>query len=128
MIQRKRNFEPKQFPARCGNNHNAFYNYFKMKQKKKGDTNYAWPTAEIAVMGSKGAVEILFRGKSKEEVQKQEQNYQALFANPFPAARRGNNNKRSKFVGSVWQEGIFCCARWDFVPDEILCEMGFCER
>merc|ERR1712203_1312335 len=29
----------------------------------KGDTNYAWPTAEVAVMGSKGAVSIIFRGK-----------------------------------------------------------------
>ena len=29
----------------------------------RGDTNYAWPTAEIAVMGSKGAVSIIFRGK-----------------------------------------------------------------
>ena len=28
----------------------------------KGDTNYAWPTAEVAVMGSKGAVKIIFRG------------------------------------------------------------------
>lgn len=34
----------------------------------RGDSNYAWPTAEIAVMGAKGAVEILFRGKSAEEV------------------------------------------------------------
>ncbi len=29
----------------------------------RGDTNYAWPTAEVAVMGSKGAVSIIFRGK-----------------------------------------------------------------
>jgi propionyl-CoA carboxylase beta chain len=33
----------------------------------KGDSNYAWPTAEIAVMGAKGAVEIIFRGKNVEE-------------------------------------------------------------
>ena len=32
-----------------------------------GDYNYAWPTAEIAVMGAKGAVEIIFRGKNVEE-------------------------------------------------------------
>lgn len=32
-----------------------------------GDYNYAWPTAEIAVMGAKGAVEIIFRGKNIEE-------------------------------------------------------------
>lgn len=55
----------------------------------RGDLNVAWPSAEIAVMGAKGAVEILFRGKPKEEVQKQEQLYQQKFATPFPAARRG---------------------------------------
>jgi len=47
------------------------------------------PTAEIAVMGAKGAVEILFRGKSEEEVQKQIISYQETLANPLPAARRG---------------------------------------
>jgi len=55
----------------------------------RGDTNYAWPTAEIAVMGAKGAVEIIFRGKSKEEVAKQEADYKLKLANPFPAAQRG---------------------------------------
>jgi len=55
----------------------------------RGDTNYAWPNAEIAVMGSKGAVEIIFRGKSKEEVAKQEKLYYEKLANPFPAAKRG---------------------------------------
>ena len=34
----------------------------------RGDLNYAWPTAEIAVMGAKGAVEIIFRGKTAEEI------------------------------------------------------------
>jgi propionyl-CoA carboxylase beta chain len=33
----------------------------------KGDFNYAWPTAEVAVMGAKGAVEIIFRGKNTVE-------------------------------------------------------------
>ena len=33
----------------------------------KGDYNYAWPSAEIAVMGAKGAVEIIFRGKNVDE-------------------------------------------------------------
>jgi propionyl-CoA carboxylase beta chain len=55
----------------------------------RGDTNYAWPTAEIAVMGAKGAVEILFRGRPREEVEKQEKLYQQTLANPFPAAKRG---------------------------------------
>ena len=52
----------------------------------KGDTNYAWPTAEVAVMGSKGAVSIIFRGKGSAE---QEQEYMDKFGNPFPAAVRG---------------------------------------
>jgi len=52
----------------------------------KGDTNYAWPTAEVAVMGSKGAVSIIFRGKGSVE---QEQEYVDKFGNPFPAAVRG---------------------------------------
>lgn len=52
----------------------------------KGDFNYAWPTAEIAVMGAKGAVEIIFRGKnSAEETEK----YEEAFANPLKAAERG---------------------------------------
>jgi len=52
----------------------------------RGDTNYAWPTAEIAVMGSKGAVSIIFRGKGSEA---QELEYVEKFGNPFPAAERG---------------------------------------
>ncbi len=55
----------------------------------RGDTNYAWPTAEVAVMGAKGAVEILFRGKPPAEVARQEQLYQETLANPLPAAKRG---------------------------------------
>jgi len=52
----------------------------------KGDMNYAWPSAEVAVMGSKGAVQIIFRGKGSEE---QEKDYIDKFSNPFPAAVRG---------------------------------------
>jgi propionyl-CoA carboxylase beta chain len=52
----------------------------------RGDTNYAWPLAEIAVMGAKGAVEIIFRGK---DLQQREAEYKDKFANPFPAAARG---------------------------------------
>lgn len=52
----------------------------------KGDTNYAWPTAEVAVMGAKGAVEIIFRGKDVEENTK---SYEYAFANPLKAAQRG---------------------------------------
>ncbi|XP_044525926.1 propionyl-CoA carboxylase beta chain, mitochondrial [Gracilinanus agilis] len=53
----------------------------------RGDVNYAWPTAEIAVMGAKGAVEIIFKGK--ENVEAAQAEYVEKFANPFPAAVRG---------------------------------------
>ncbi|XP_029647991.1 propionyl-CoA carboxylase beta chain, mitochondrial [Octopus sinensis] len=52
----------------------------------RGDMNYAWPTAEVAVMGAKGAVKIIFRG---EDNQANEAEYVDKFANPFPAASRG---------------------------------------
>ena len=55
----------------------------------RGDLNYAWPTAEIAVMGAKGAVEIIFRGLSDEEIAEKTREYEARFANPFIAASRG---------------------------------------
>ncbi|XP_035224168.1 propionyl-CoA carboxylase beta chain, mitochondrial-like isoform X2 [Stegodyphus dumicola] len=53
----------------------------------RGDINYAWPTAEIAVMGAKGAVSILFRGKA--DVLEREKEYGDKFTNPFSAAIRG---------------------------------------
>lgn len=52
----------------------------------KGDFNYAWPSAEVAVMGAKGAVEIIFRGKNVEE---ETAKYTERFANPLVAAERG---------------------------------------
>ncbi|MEO0062545.1 MAG: hypothetical protein RLZZ08_1105 [Pseudomonadota bacterium] len=55
----------------------------------RGDLNYAWPTAEIAVMGAKGAVEIIFRGLSPEEQAVKVKEYEDRFANPFVAAQRG---------------------------------------
>ena len=55
----------------------------------RGDLNYAWPTAEIAVMGAKGAVEIIFRGRTPEEIAERTAEYEARFANPFVAARKG---------------------------------------
>ena len=55
----------------------------------RGDVNYAWPSAEIAVMGSKGAVEIIFRNQTQEELVEREAEYKARFANPFVAASRG---------------------------------------
>ncbi len=55
----------------------------------RGDFNYAWPTAEIAVMGAKGAVEIIFRNESAERIAEREAEYKARFANPFVAASLG---------------------------------------
>ena len=52
----------------------------------RGDVNYAWPGAEVAVMGAKGAVEIIFRGENVEENTLE---YTEKFANPLSAARRG---------------------------------------
>ena len=57
----------------------------------RGDVNYAWPSAEIAVMGAKGAVEILYRAELGDEakIKKRIDEYQKRFANPFVAAERG---------------------------------------
>jgi propionyl-CoA carboxylase beta chain len=57
----------------------------------RGDVNYAWPSGEIAVMGPKGAVEIIFRGSlgDKHSVASKEKEYRRKFANPFVAAERG---------------------------------------
>ncbi len=57
----------------------------------RGDVNYAWPTAEIAVMGPKGAAEILYRTEldNREKIQKRIKDYEDRFANPFVAAERG---------------------------------------
>ena len=57
----------------------------------RGDANYAWPTAEIAVMGAKGAVEILHRKKitDKKFIDEKTQEYEDKFANPFIASERG---------------------------------------
>ncbi|NIJ16628.1 propionyl-CoA carboxylase beta chain [Sphingobium vermicomposti] len=55
----------------------------------RGDLNYAWPTAEIAVMGAKGAVEIIFRGKTPDEIAEKTKEYEDRFANPFVAAGKG---------------------------------------
>ena len=57
----------------------------------RGDVNYAWPTAEIAVMGPKGAVEIIFRDEisDKKKIEKRTKDYKDRFASPFAAAHRG---------------------------------------
>jgi propionyl-CoA carboxylase beta chain len=59
------------------------------------DINFAWPSAEIAVMGAKGAAEIIFKKEIKsaenteEKWKEKEAEYAELFANPFSAAQRG---------------------------------------
>ena len=57
----------------------------------RGDLNYAWPTAEIAVMGPKGAVEIIFRKDigDQAKIEARTEEYRKTFANPFVAASRG---------------------------------------
>jgi propionyl-CoA carboxylase beta chain len=57
----------------------------------RGDVNYAWPTAEIAVMGPKGAVEIIFRADLGDAaaIEARTEEYREKFANPFVAAGRG---------------------------------------
>lgn len=57
----------------------------------RGDFNYAWPTAEIAVMGAKGATEIIHRADlgDAEKIAKHTADYEDRFANPFVAAERG---------------------------------------
>lgn len=57
----------------------------------RGDFNYAWPTAQIAVMGAKGAAEILYRSELGDpaRIAMRTKEYEDRFANPFVAAERG---------------------------------------
>ena len=57
----------------------------------RGDFNYAWPSAEIAVMGAKGATEILYRADlgDTDKIAARTAEYETNFANPFKAAERG---------------------------------------
>ena len=70
--------------------------YDVMNSKHIGaDMNYAWPNAEIAVMGAKGAAEIIFRNEIKSAkdpvtaLANKEKEYADIFANPYRAAERG---------------------------------------
>lgn len=70
--------------------------YDVMNSKHIGaDMNFAWPTAEIAVMGSKGAAEIIFRKEiseaddSEAKLKEKDEEYAEMFANPYNAAARG---------------------------------------
>jgi propionyl-CoA carboxylase beta chain len=94
--------------------------YDVMNSKHIGaDLNYAWPSAEIAVMGAKGASEIIFRkeisgAKDPEaKLKEKEQEYADLFANPYSAAERGfidevilpKNTRRKLIKGFAMLEG-----------------------
>ena len=70
--------------------------YDVMNSKHIGaDMNFAWPSAEIAVMGAKGAAEIIFKNEIKEAANPEEKliekeaEYAEMFANPYNAAARG---------------------------------------
>ena len=74
----------------------------------RGDLNYAWPTAEIAVMGAKGAVEIIFRKDigDPDKIAERTADYEARFANLFVAASKGFIDEviypHSTGAGSRW--------------------------
>ncbi len=61
----------------------------------RGDVNYAWPSAEIAVMGAEGAVGVLYAKEAKSQadpaafIKEKEEEYRRLFANPYNAAKYG---------------------------------------
>lgn len=57
----------------------------------RGDVNFAWPSAEIAVMGPKGAVEIIFRKEigDPKKIEARTEEYRQKFANPFIAGQKG---------------------------------------
>jgi propionyl-CoA carboxylase beta chain len=71
----------------------AFGGAFDVMASKQigGDVNYAWPTAQIAVMGAKGAVEIIFRADigDPEKIAARTKEYEDRFLSPFIAAERG---------------------------------------
>jgi len=94
--------------------------YDVMNSKHIGaDLNYAWPTAEIAVMGAKGAAEIIFRKEiaaaenPAEKWKEKEADYAAKFADPYRAAKRGfideviypKNTRRKLIKGFQMLEG-----------------------
>ncbi len=81
----------------------------------RGDVNYAWPSAEIAVMGAKGAAEILYRAElsDAEKIKARIDEYQKRFANPFVAAERGyidevilphGTRRRNKTLENPWKK------------------------
>src|SRR3546814_7165952 len=77
----------------------------------RGDLNYAWPTAEIAVMGAKGAVEIIFRQdmNSPDKIAERTKEYEARFANPFVAASKRSEEHTSELQSLMRiSYAVFC--------------------
>ncbi len=85
----------------------------------RGDVNVAWPSAEIAVMGPKGAVEIIFRKERDDETRIAEltEEYRTKFANPFVAGRRG-------YIDDVICTAIHAQADLPFIGDVARQETG----
>lgn len=84
--------------------------YIVMNSKHlRGDLNYAWMDSEIAVMGAKGAVEILYKRNnlSKEELIAKTEEYKEKFTSPFSAAARGYIDDIVRPQNTRWQ---LCCA------------------
>ena len=80
----------------------------------RGDVNYAWPAAEIAVMGSKGAVEIIFRGDRDDaaKIDARTEEYREKFANPFVAGALGSSLiALSDRVSREWSSTLFISPR-----------------
>jgi propionyl-CoA carboxylase beta chain len=71
----------------------------------RGDLNYAWASAEVAVMGPKGAVEIIFRGDigDRDKIEARTEEYRRTFANPFVAASRGFIDDVIMPYGTRWR-------------------------
>lgn len=93
--------------------------YIVMSSKHlRGDVNYAWPTAEIAVMGPEGAVEILYRGKvdTPEEKKEKADEYREAFASPFAAAARGYLDDVIRPQNTRWR----LCRSLDMLRDKKL--------
>src|SRR3546814_1390452 len=89
----------------------------------RGDLNYAWPTAEIAVMGAKGAVEIIFRADigDPEKIAQRTKEYEDRFANPFVAASRGRSEEHTSELQSLMRisYAVFCLKKKKTTPNNI---------
>ena len=79
----------------------------------RGDYNYAWPSAEIAVMGAAGACNIIFRNAEEAERLAQTEAYEAAFATPLAAAQRG----AGRFRLCLFATRLVVCKRFCICSD-----------